>query len=191
MGDLRDRNDRAVRAYLLPAVKGVGGAGVPIYITNDSEDRNITDGPGLVDVTTVQGPESPLGSGNFTFTTLVRVKMPMPTAPGQDLQAKRMLMSALIGAVHDALHLTDNNQDYHATAKLITAAGNALAVDASNGANAAMVQSAANNADMVNYSALSVVHTLLGGGKESAENTNFIEVCTLQMNVAGYYGYWT
>jgi hypothetical protein len=191
MGDLRDRNDRAVRAYISPAVKGCGAA-IPIHISNDSSEADINIGPGIVNVKSVQGPESPLGSGNYTFTVLVKAEMPLTVAPGADPQSQRILMSKLISAIHDALHVSDNNQDYYATAELITAAGNALAVDTSNGTEPAMVQSAADNADMVNYSALSVVHNILGGDKVNPENaTYFVEAVTFQMNVVGYGGYWT
>jgi hypothetical protein len=190
MGDLRDKNDRAVRAFIKNAVGGVA-AGIPIYISNDSETRDITTGPGLVDVKSVQGPESPVGSGNYTFTVLVRAKMPVNVEEGASIQSERIAMSKLISAIHDVLHQTDNGQDYHATAELITVAGNNLATDPSNGANAAMAQSAQDNLDMLNYSATSLVHNLIGGDKEKEENVNFVEVITFAMNVVGYGGYWT
>ncbi len=182
MGDLRDKNDRAIRAFLQPVVAAVG-ANIPIYITNDSDSRNIAAGPGLVDVETSQGAESPLGSGNYSLTTIIRAKMPSTIQVGpnsSDPSMARLDMSALIAAVHDALHQSDNGQDYAYTAAQITAAGNALATAPA---------TEADNADMVNYSCVSLVHGNLMGGKPSTKEIDFVELITLTVNVVGFGGY--
>jgi len=188
MGNLRDKNDRAIKAYLQPVVAAVN-ASIQIYISNDSAQRKIVDknnNPvGLVDVKTVQGPEAPLGSGNYTFHTIIGAKFPAAVQPGGDPNGPDLNMGALISAIHDSLHLSDNNQDYHATARLITVAGN----------NLASIPEDADDSDMANYSCLSLVHTNLGGGQEPGETKkeseiNFIEFASVQTNVAGYGGYW-
>jgi hypothetical protein len=181
MGNLRDKNDRAVRAYLAPIVAAVSAA-IPIYISNDPNTRKVVDDSsnitGLLDIKTIQGPESPAGSGNYTFTTMVRAKMPGANQPDQPENENRVALGELINAVHDALHDSANHQDYHATAKSITDAGNAL--------------TGAENADMAAYSCINIVHNSAGGDKSQAEgdDLNFIEVITFQSFITGYNGYW-
>lgn len=180
MSNLRDKNDRAVRAFISPTVKGIG-AGIPIYISLDPETRDVTTGPGLVDVQTGMGTESPKGSGNYTFRVRVRAKIPAVTQPGQPANQNHSAIGALADAIFGALHQSDNNQDYAATARLITVAGNALTTDGTG-----------NNDDMGDYSAISITHDTEGGDKTNAqgEGLNFIEVADFQMNIVGFGGYW-
>jgi hypothetical protein len=195
MSNLLDKNDRAVRAYLTPFVQGVN-AGLKILIRNDSNNRIVTDDKGnnigLVEVDSSLGNESPKGSGNYDVNVMVRVKFPAATQPNQGENDNRALLAELQTAVVDQLHVSDNNQDYHATARLISSAANLLAVDQSNGTDSNGVESAEENADMADYSALSVVHDNVTGGKNSRDqqDLNFYEVCNFKMNVVGYGGYW-
>lgn len=187
MGNLRDRNDRAIRAYLSPIVASVGGT-IPLYVANDSAVRKVIDQnnnvTGLIDILTKEGPESPKGSGNYMLNTIVIAKFPAAVQPGGDARGPELDIGNLIGAVHDALHMSDNNQDYAATAQLITVAGNALAGNVSEDPD---------DVDMVNYSCLAIVHSNLAGSKEQPSESNginFIELISFQSNVVGYGGYW-
>ena len=177
--NLLDKNDRAVRAYIAAAVAAVNPA-INIYIRNDSRSRDVVTGPGLVDVDSTAGEESPPGSGNYTVHVMVRVKFPAATQPNQSSQdANRQLLAALETAVVNQLHQTDNNQDYFATAYGITVAGNALSTTTG-------------NSDMADYSCLSVNHTNITGGNGSKEqqDLNFYELCNFRVNIAGFGGYW-
>ena len=185
MSNLLDKNDRAVRAYIAAAVAGVSQK-IPIYIRNDSQSRDVTSGPGLVDVDSTMGNESPAGSGNYDIQVMVRVKFPAALQPNQsDTDANRVLLGKLQDAVVNQLHQTDNGQDYVATAYGITVAGNLLT-------STGTAQQQTDNADMSAYSCLSVVHTTIAGGNGSKANNdlNFYELCNFKVNVAGYGGYW-
>ena len=185
MSNLLDKNDRAVRAYIADVVSGCGVT-IPIYIRNDSRSRDVVGGPGLVDVDSTLGNENPPGSGNYDIQVMVRAKFPAALQPNQaDIDGNRVLMGKLQDAVVNQLHQTDNGQDYFATAYGITAAGNALTT-------AGTAQQQADNADMGDYSCLSVVHTTITGGNGSKQQNdlNFYELCNFKVNVAGYGGYW-
>jgi len=191
MANLRDKNDRAIRAFISDTVKGVGGD-VPIYISLDPESRDVTSAPGLVEVQSGTGTETPKGSGNYTFQVRIRAKMPAVTQVNQQPNDNHAAIGALVDALFDLLHQSDNGQDYHATARLITAAANELTVDESNGTDPAGIQSAKENADMGAYSCLMLTHDTVAGDKVDLKNEglNFVEVANFQMNVAGYGGYW-
>ena len=174
MANLLDKNDRAVRAFIAAAV-ATCGAGIPIYIRNDSRDR-AQDNGGLVDVDTTAGPESPVGSGCYMVNVMVRAKMPAATQPGQGANDNHTLIGALTKAVHDVLHQTDNYQDYQATAQGITDAAYALAAAPADPADA----------DLAHYSCLAVVHNNLTGGKPQDEaSISFVELINFQMLIAG------
>ena len=189
MANLRDKNDRAVRAFITSVVP----AGVPIYIALDpAATRDATSGPGLVDVLTGTGIERPVGSGNYTFNVRIRAKITDITQPTHPPNENRALLGSLVDEVFNLLHQSDNGQDYLATALLISQAGNLLATDQSNGADPAGVQSAKDNADMTDYSCLSLTHDSVAGDKvsENSAGSYFIEVANFSMNVVGYGGYW-
>lgn len=189
MGNLRDKNDRAIRAFIYDTVKGVN-SNLPIYISRDPESRDVATAPGLVDVKTVQGPESPPGSGNYFLTVMVQAKMPGTDQPDQSANTNHGFLNDLIDALHDVLHQSDNGQDYHATAKLISEAGNLLITDQSSGTDEAETARATADADMANYSCLAVIHTSIGGDHQPDEGSNYIELITFQVNVIGSGGYW-
>ena len=188
MADLLDKTDRAVRAAIFDAVKGVNAA-MPIYIRNDSRTRDVTSGQGLVDVDSHPAVESPVGSGCYLVTVMVRAKAPAATQPNQGETDNHDNMAALINAVHNVLHQTNTSgQDYDATAGVINDAGNALAVDASNGVNPEMAAIALQNADMANFTCLDVIHNSLAGGKPPDDGLNFVELVTFQCRVCGRGG---
>jgi hypothetical protein len=198
MGNLRDKNDRALRAFLKAALTASDAIDlVPnLYISIDSENRSMTDADnntvGIVDIKTVQGPELPLGSGCFMFTTLIRAKLPAAVQPNEDVNKHHAEIGDLIGAIQDAMRQSNNGQDYHYTAQLVSEAGNALAVDASGGTDPVQVKLAADNPDMGAYSCLNIVHTGEGGDKASndKDEVDFVEIITFQSLCAGYGGYW-
>lgn len=195
MANLLDKNDRAIRAFIFDPTKGFN-ASTGITIRNNGAKREvIVDGEnvGIVDVDSSMGNESPPGSGNYDISVMVRVKFPADTQPNQpDKDSNRVLLGQLQDAVVSQLHQSDGTQDYAATARNISLAGNALAVDQSNGADPNGIQSANDNADMTAYSCLSVIHTNITGGKngKDQQDLNFYELCNFKVNVAGYGGYW-
>src|ERR1700733_13469184 len=135
MANLLDKTDRAVRAQVFDAVKGFNGL-TGITIRNNGEKREVVVAGvyvGIVDVDSSMGDENPKGSGNYDVNVMVRVKLPAAKQPAQpDKDSNRVALGKLQEAVVNQLHLTDNNQDYPLTARLISAAGNALAVDPTN-----------------------------------------------------------
>ena len=158
MGNLRDQTDRALRALLTPAIATLGAPTVPIYISNDPNERKVTDTDtnptGLIDIKTVQGPETPAGSGCYLFTCLVRAKYPAANQDGEAENDHRTRLNTIIGKVADTLHQSNNGQDYHYTAQLITTAGNDLATSAPT-----------TDADLANFSCLNLIHDIAGGDK--------------------------
>lgn len=194
MANLLDKTDRAVRALIFDAVKGFN-ASTGITIRNNDELRQVIingEQVGICDVDSLMGSERPAGSGNYDIQVFVRVKYPSATQPNQGKMDNHTALGKLQDAVVNQLHLSNNGQDYHATAQLISSLGNALAVDPTNGTDNDAVQSAKDNADMSNFSCLSVVHTSITGGKNTGnqQDLNFYEVCNFTVNVAGYGGYW-
>ena len=190
MGNIRDKSERAVRAFILDAVKGVN-ANTPIYTANNSKTRAFGDGAGLVDVDATQLQESPPGSGVYAGPVMVRAKYPAAEQPDDpDGEFRRVELGKLTAALHDVLHQTDNHQDYHATAKLISDAGNALVTDPTSGADPFAVQQAADNADMGAFSCLNVMHQDLVGGKPESDSLAFVELINFQVIVSGVGGYW-
>jgi hypothetical protein len=194
VANLLDKNDRAIRAFIFDAVAGFNSA-TGITIRNNGDVRQVVvngENVGIVDVDSLAGNENPIGSGNYDINVMVRVKFPAATQPGQGKDDNRNALGELQEAVVNRLHLTGGTQDYAATAKGISDSGNALAVDASNGADPAQVAASAANADMANYSCLDVKHTNITGGKNVKESgdTNFYELCNFRVNVVGYGGYW-
>jgi hypothetical protein len=187
MANLRDKTDRAIAAFIKEAVLGVS---VTIQITtaNNSQKRDIEAGPGIVDVDTTMGSESPAGSGCYLMTCYVRAKYPAADQPSDALESRRVAIGKITDALHSVMHQSDNGQDYHYTAQQITIAANALAVDSTGGTDAAAVTQAANNSDMGNFSVLDVRHTTLTGGKP--EENQFVELINFQCIVVGYGGYW-
>jgi len=161
MANLRSKNDRAIAAYLRSVVDGVDEA-VGIYPANYSGQRALP----LVDVLTAQGPETPAFSGNHLLQVRVRVEYPAANQPGEtNAAANRLALDAMVDAVFDAFHLTDNGCDYSATADAITTAGNALATS-----------DPTNNADMDDYTCLQFLGVEYLGGPDEGESTNFVEM---------------
>lgn len=194
MSNLRDKTDRALRAFLKPKADALDGPRIPLYITNDPSDRKIVDennnSTGLIDIHTAAGPETPAGSGCYLLLAEIKIKYPAANQTGDAANAARKQCGLIVQAMHDALHQSDNGQDYHYTAQLITTAANALAVDTGQGA--ADTQSAADNSDMTAFSCLNLIHNIIGGTEDDAEQIglNFFEVIRFQILVAGYNGYW-
>jgi hypothetical protein len=179
MANLRDRNDRAIVAYLKPFI-GLTN----IYPQNWSGNRAF-DPNGLIDVGTQQGPESPPFSGCFIMDVRVRVKFPMALQNDDaDFALKRVQLDALVDKVFDAMRQTDDQQTYSALAGLITAAGNSLAVDSTNGGDPLAVQKAKDNADMVNYTCLNFFGIDLVGAPEGEQGSlTFVELMKFKMLV--------
>lgn len=173
MASLRSKNDRAIAAYLRSAVDSVD-SGVPIYPANYSGERTLP----LVDVLTAQGPENPPLSGNHLLSVRVRIEYPAANQPGQENpKANRLALDAMAEAVFDALHLTDNDVDYSATAAAINDAAAAQAL-----------ADPTNDGDLDDYTCLHFSGVEYFGGPDDGESNNFIEVIRFNVLAAAEGG---
>lgn len=94
----------------------------------------------------------PVMAGNLRFLVTINGRAEEFVQPDQDGEANRVILDDLMQNAWDALMISaDNAVSLEATAAAITAAGRALAVDASNGADPAQAAFATANADMVNF----------------------------------------
>ena len=112
----------------------------------DSYERNLP----LTEIGTGDGHCSLDCPGNFHFPE-VRVVMEdegVNQATAVNQNAARVAANQRMSAIYEALVLSTDGTTYDYTAQAITAAGQALAVDPSNGADAVQAQTAADNADM-------------------------------------------
>lgn len=187
MANLLDKNDRAIRAFLSGVVSGFNSE-TGITIRNNGELRQVIvngENVGIVDVDSSMGNENPTGSGNYDINVMVRVKYPDATQPNQGVNDNRIALGELQEAVVSQLHQSDGTQDYSATARNITLAGNLLTSTGSADDQAA-------NSDMGDYSCLEVKQSNITGGKntQNPQDLNFYELCNFKVNVAGYGGYW-
>jgi len=173
MANIRSKNDRAVVAYLKPIVLAVNPL-AKIYVCNHSGDRDESNG--IVDVVTSQGPEDPPFTGNHILNVRIRIAHHAANQPGQtNLDANRLALDAMVDAVFDAMHISDNGCNYQATATLITAAGRALATTGT-------AQEQTNNADMTDYTCQFVQgFTYVGAPEDGEKSVSFVELMNLQM----------
>lgn len=180
MANLRDKNDRAIAAYISPIANGV--APINVYPSNCSGERALPE----IDVITSQGLEDPPFSGLHILNVRVRIVYHAANQPDQaNAQANSIALGKMADAVFDAFHVTNHPwQDYQATAQLITQAGNNLAFDQSGG-TAAGIQSAADNADMADYSCIQFFGVDYAGAPEEGTDSNtFVEVINFKCRSA-------
>ena len=190
MANLRDKNDRAVLAFIKASAQAVD-AGVRLFPCNYSGNRtHFDDGStvahGIVDVITAQGPEDPVLSGNHWLDVKVRISYPAAAQSDQTTpQQNRVALGKLVDAIYDWLHQSDDGQSYKYTAHAITTAGNLLATDLSAGTDPAGVQSAKDNADMGDYTCMDMRGvSYLGAPEEGATALTFVEIMKFQVYAA-------
>lgn len=166
--NLRSKLDRAIVAYLISlADPKVGTAAdiLPAYMSSDKPVLSTV-------VQSSQGPEDPPFTGNHNMAVKVRIKVPAANQPGQtNPMANRVVLDARSAATFDAFHQTANNCDYGETARLISAAGRALATSGT-------VTDQANNADMVDFTCQWIQDMSIAGGEPDDEATAFVDVIT-------------
>ena len=163
--------ERAVIAYLkesfdLPGSFDAANIARPnFYFSNDGNDRQAP----LIDVLADSSSEVPTFSNDEDYNVRIKAEWPAGNQPGQTNPGWNWVqINNFIGVPVAAMSQTTTGQDRQATADAITAAGRALAVDASGGADPVKARDAANNADMVNFTCLKV----MSRGSRRAQNVN-------------------
>jgi hypothetical protein len=135
------------------------------YISNDTKPREIykdSSVPRVINTTTANGstvavPESRIEIWNVTFEAeFIDAAINQPDQVDNNWNWKTI--NAWVGT-HDAAlsQKGDTDRDLKVTAGWITAAGRDLAVDDSNGTDPVQVKSAADNADMVNFTCQKII----------------------------------
>jgi len=165
MANLRSKLDRAIIAYLEPIAVAVN-VDVTLYPANSSAERELP----LIDVMATQGPEEPPFTGNHLMATKIRLEFPAANQPNQENpNQNRLDLDAMTDAVFDALHQSTGD-DYSETARLVTAAGRALAAS-----------DPTNHADMVDFTCQYVQGvSYLGGDGGNAAASSFVEMMMFQ-----------
>jgi len=145
--DLQSKICRAVKALLIAA--GAGSA-VDTIAAPSAQERSLP-------VTTIlAGDGTPFdGPGNSKHPVTLELRddaidQPTETNPG----TKRVTASERLTAIWNALNRSDDGHTLYYTAQLLTAAGRALAVDETGGADATVAQRARDNADMADFTVL-------------------------------------
>lgn len=148
--NLQDKVDRAVVAYLISASQGSINDTYPVA---NSADKSL---PCTI-IETGDGTEEETGLGLFRHSVTVTMKYPaaLPAVaegqPPPDSQTQMKAARARAAAIIDVLRITNDQSTLDYTAQSITAAGRAMAVDQSNGADPDEKQSAQNNADLADF----------------------------------------
>jgi len=163
--NLGSKLDRAIVAYLIS--EGAGTAG-DVYPANRS-------GTKVLPNTTVQafrGQPNPVCDGNYNVDVKVLVSMPAAEQPGsENTQAQRVAFDERLARTFDALHLSDDGDTLKATADAITDAGRDLADSDPD-----------NNADMADFTCLSVLNLGFDRGEPDDAACAFVEVLTIRCN---------
>ena len=168
--NLRSKLNRAIAAYLISS--GCGSIG-DIY-ADESTFENFY--PNTTVTAKLSRPDSPF-TGNRRITVYVSIKGSAVLADGEtDTTQPRVQFDARVALTMDALLQTDDNQTLRFTAAAITAAGQALAVDKSNGVDPAQAQFAQDNADMADFTCLSWFENGEGDGEADAEACSWEEI---------------
>jgi hypothetical protein len=167
-GNIDSKLDRAICAYLIAQKCGSVNDTLP-WLTQKARGY-----PNTTAYCSRAVPD-PVMVGNWNITEWISVKGQASKDPKEPNPA--------LGAVNfdnrcaslvDAMSQSDNGgQSLDATARGITAAGRALAVDLSNGADPAQALLAANNADMVDFTVLMVVNSGFARGAADMEGCSW------------------
>ena len=167
-GDLQSKINRAIRAWLINqgavaaanCITAPSSAKRPLPLTDIDADR------------IKQGATPADGPGNWHFANVsIILEDSAVVLPGDDPDSQRVLANDHFTAVWSALNQSDDGTTIFYTGYQITLAGQALAVDASNGADPVQAQSAADNSDMVDFTILALWQGLEGTAAKSADGT--------------------
>lgn len=144
--------ERAVIAHLQWAFDQCAVARPNFYFSNDWRTRAVP----LIDVLAHKSDEQPIHSRGESYQVRIEFKWPGANQPGeQNTEINWLSINQMIGAVMAGMSLNQpgNGLDSVATvtADALTAAGQALAVDQTDGADPAAKQFADNNADMASF----------------------------------------
>ena len=152
VGNVGSQIERAILAYLQSVMEGADAAATGFYFSNDWRTRSAP----LIDVLAHKSTETTPHTRNESFAVRIEVKWPGNNIAGEtNPDTNWVAINNLVGTVMAAMSEANANGDTDTvpatTSALITAAGRALAVDQSSGADPALVQAALNNADMLNF----------------------------------------
>ena len=167
--DLQSKFSRAIKALLVNSgVVQVGNC----FVELSSENRP------LPNTSIYVGDGNPFeGPGNFQFPQIIlnlrddSVVQPTET----DRNIPRKLANQRLASINNCLNLTDDGgQTLFYTAQQITLAGRGLAVDPTAGSDPGAAQSAADNADMADFTCLWWEFGFIGPAKKLDQGT-FLE----------------
>jgi hypothetical protein len=176
--NLRSKCDRAIVAMLVGEHCGSGANILPYAVNATKTYPNAT-------IHSVSSIPDPSYSGNRWVKIQIEVKGSAAIDPAFPAsQQGRVGFDNMVALIGDAMLQSSNNgQDLQATCDLINQYGRALAVDPTNGANPVAAQSALDNADMVDFTALVLKEGLEGDGTIEAdeEGCSWCEILTYEL----------
>ena len=150
--------DRAIVAYLLTLGAAYTSANTcPANYNVDNTYPNVTVGCSSWEA-------SPLYVGNQRCQFTVRFEFSAVQAVGDKSQAARIALDAFVGAVTDALSLTDDNQTLNKTCSLINEAAYALAA-----------AQPVTDGDLADFTMIMLMNNGGARGKPDTEGTAWVE----------------
>jgi hypothetical protein len=150
-GNVGSQVERAVVAHLEWFLAACNLPPINFYFANDGRDRQ----PPLIEVLAHKSTEGPTHSRDEIVDVRIELEWPgvnQPSQPNPDWNWVQV--NKFIGSVMAAMSISDNGgQDYAATCASLSQYGRLLATDASKGGDPVQVKQAADNYDMVNFTA--------------------------------------
>lgn len=174
---------RAITAYLIGLGVGTVDDTFPMLWSASRSFPNTT-----VKQQSVFRPEPAL-TGNYRGNIAIVIKGLAVNDPGSaNPGAARVAYVQRVERVLDALMQSDDNETLNATRVAINAAGRALAVDPTNGKDPVAAQTAANNADMVDFTLTEYYDGGIGMAESEEEGVDWVTVylfdcCACSANV--------
>lgn len=174
--------ERALRALLF----SVGAVGAKdCFISNDHRTRNTEDAPLTDGITDILAFQSTTGeaedSGNEKFTVRITNKFAVPTQPSETNPGGfRLAYDQRIGKQMLALSESNGQDMRDPVCDLITEKGRALAT--ATGSTAVELQEAANNADMAEFTCLSLRYLGMTRGQPDDNSCAWVEVRTFEIS---------
>jgi len=152
MPNVGSQIERAIAAWF--TLCGVGDA-TSNHVSNDNTDRKAPLNDILAHSSVVVVPES----GIEAYQVRIECEFPSQDQQGDVKNWRWIQINQWVGRVMAVMNFrNEGDRDNRATADFITQAGRALAVDESNGADAAKVKRAADNPDMAEFTCQKVIY---------------------------------
>jgi hypothetical protein len=175
---LRSKLNRALVAYLVNS----GAGGIPdIFPGNSVGEKSY---PNTVVLSTLSRPEIPMtGIRRISVHISIKGSATQKTNAESNPEQARVDFDNRCATTYDALMQTVDGQTLKATAVLITAAGQAMAVPVDG--TAAAIKFANNNADMADFTCQEWYDIGEGDGEADAEGCSWEEILMFEAVVSG------